>query len=159
MADFDALAAMLGSQDARHMGGPFDTYRAWAIFGADVGSWDLMGHGAWAVDLTATGETVGQIGLNHPPFFPERELGWLIYAPFRGRGYAREAATAARDHAFGPLGWDTLVSYIGCENAASIKVAEALGARLDPKAMRPDPEDPEDLVYRHPAPGPEGEAA
>jgi len=59
-----------------------------------------------------------------------------------GRGYATEAALALRDWAF------SLVSYIAPGNAASVAVAERLGARLDPAAPRTVPAD---LVYRHSA--------
>ena len=56
---------------------------------------------------------------------------------------------AARAHAYGALGWTTAVSYIDPQNARSIRVAERMGAKLDPDAV---PMDPGDLVYRHPAP-------
>lgn len=87
-----------------------------------------------------------QVGINHGPLFPEKELGWLIYAGHEGKGYASEAAAAFRDWAFGQLGLETLVSYVDPRNQRSIAVAERLGARLDANADRTDPDD---LVYRH----------
>jgi len=65
-----------------------------------------------------------------------------------GRGYATEAALALRDWAFSTLKLPSLVSYIAPGNAASVAVAERLGARLDPAAPRTVPAD---LVYRHSA--------
>jgi RimJ/RimL family protein N-acetyltransferase len=98
------------------------------------------------VEDRATGAYCGDVGLLHPAHYPEIELGWTLVAEAEGRGIACEAAVAARDWAFGTLGLTTLVSYIGPENARSIRLAERLGAVRDDTAARPEPED---LVYRH----------
>lgn len=91
-------------------------------------------------------ECVGQVGINHGPLFPERELGWLLYEGHEGQGYATEAARALRDWAFGAGGLETLVSYFDAGNHRSIAVAERLGGRPDPDAPR---QDPDDIVYRY----------
>lgn len=145
MADFPAYADFLASPRAQHMGGPYDQRGAWGVFCHDVALWVLFGHGALMIDLPG-GVCVGQVGINHGPLFPEKELGWLVYAGHEGQGYASEAAAALRDWAFGPGGLETLVSYVDPRNARSIAVAERLGAQLDAGAARTDPED---LVYRH----------
>ncbi len=98
------------------------------------------------IELRSTGACIGQVGINGGPLFPEKELGWLLYEGFEGAGYATEAATALRDWARETLGLDRLVSYIDPDNIASARVAERIGARLDPEAPR---QDPDDLVYRH----------
>ncbi|MCY1557462.1 Acetyltransferase (GNAT) domain protein [compost metagenome] len=103
------------------------------------------------IDLTATGQCVGQVGINHGPLFPEKELGWMLYEGHEGQGYAMEAAGALRDWAFAERGFDTLVSYCDPANVRSIAVAKRLGAVLDPDAPR---QDQEDLVFRHPRPLP-----
>jgi RimJ/RimL family protein N-acetyltransferase len=139
----------MASQRSVYMGGPFDTRAAWGMFCHDVAVWQLFGHGALMIDLTATGDCVGQIGINHGPLFPEKELGWMIYEGHEGKGYATEAARALRDWAFGTLGLETLVSYVDPANAGSIAVAQRLGAVLDPHALK---QDPEDLVFRHARP-------
>jgi RimJ/RimL family protein N-acetyltransferase len=144
--DFPAYAALMASSRSVGMGGPFDTRAAWGIFCHDVALWQLFGHGALMVDLNATGECVGQVGINHGPLFPEKELGWQLYEGHEGRGYATEAARALRDWGFRALGLRTLVSYIDPGNARSAAVAERLSAILDPTAAR---QDPGDLVYRH----------
>lgn len=148
-ADFPAYERLMASQRSVYMGGPFDTRAAWGMFCHDVAVWQLFGHGGLMIDVIATGDCVGQIGINHGPLFPEKELGWMIYEGHEGKGYATEAALALRDWAFGTLGLDTLVSYVDPGNAASIAVAQRLGAVLDPDAAR---QDPEDLVFRHPRP-------
>ena len=148
LADYEPLAAFYQSDRAQYVHGPVDSVRVWYGFGMDVGSWDLQGFGAWAVTLSDK-TLIGQITLNHPPAYPENELGWILFDGYEGNGYVAEAATAARAYAFNTIGWTTAVSYIDPNNARSIRVAERLGATLDANAAKPDPED---LVYRHPAP-------
>lgn len=145
-ADFALYAELMASQRSIHMGGPYDTFAAWGLFCHDIALWHLFGHGALMLDLRSTGECVGQVGINHGPLFPEKELGWLLYPGHEGHGYAIEAARALRDWAFAIRGLLTLVSYVDPANSRSIAVAERLGATLDNEAPR---QDPEDLVYRH----------
>lgn len=145
-ADFPAYEALLASPRSVHMGGPYNSFAAWGLFCHDIALWHLFGHGALMIDLRSTGECVGQVGINHGPLFPEKELGWLLYPGHEGHGYAGEAARALRDWAFAVRGLPTLVSYVDPANARSIAVAERLGATLDALAPR---QDPEDLVYRH----------
>lgn len=145
--DFPAYAELMASPRARCMGGPFDLRAAWGIFCHDVAQWSLFGHGALMVNLAAGGACVGQVGINHGPLFPERELGWLVYGGHEGQGYATEAARALRDWAATARGMRGLVSYIDPANHLSVAVAERLGARRDDTAPR---QDPDDLVYRHP---------
>lgn len=146
MDDFPAYAGLMASPRSAYMGGPFDTRAAWGMFCHDVALWQFFGHGALMIDVTATGECVGQVGINHGPLFPEKELGWMIYEGHEGNGYATEAAAALRDWAFATLKIGSLVSYIDAGNAASIAVAKRLGGVLDPAAVK---QDPEDVVYRH----------
>ncbi|MFV0387050.1 GNAT family N-acetyltransferase [Paracoccus sp. (in: a-proteobacteria)] len=145
MGDFDIYAALMMSDRAVHMGGPFDLAGAWQWFASDVAQWPLRGCGALAVTETASGRLVGQVVLNDLPHFPERELGWMAFA--EGHGFLTEAAARMRDFAFGTLGWPALVSYVAPANRRSAALAERLGALPDPDAPRPDPAD---LVWRHP---------
>ena len=146
LADFDAYLELMASPRSAGMGGPFDEARAWGLFCHDVACWTLFGHGALMIDVAATGECVGQVGINHGPLFPEKELGWLLYDGFEGQGYVTEAAAALRDWAFAELGLPSLVSYFDPANTRSIAVAERLGAVRDDDAPR---QDPDDVVYRH----------
>lgn len=150
LADFDAYRDLMASPRSTYMGGPFDEARAWGLFCHDIACWSLFGHGALMVDVTATNECVGQVGINHGPLFPEKELGWLLYDGFEGQGYVTEAAAALRDWAFAELRLPSLVSYFDPANVRSIAVAERLGAARDDAAPR---QDPEDVVYRHLPPG------
>ncbi len=147
-ADFEPIRALLMSERAEYMGGPFTLEQAWKEFCMDVAGWMINGHGGWSIEARSGG-FVGMVALTERPDFPERELGWMLLPEAEGKGYAVEAACAARAHAYGPLGWPTVVSYISPENARSIALAERLGATRDDTA---EPPEPGDLVYRHPAP-------
>ena len=57
------------------------------------------------------------------------ELVWMLAKEHWGRGYATEAALAARDHAFKTLKLPRLISLIMKGNDRSIRVAERIGAR------------------------------
>ena len=98
--------------------------------------------------IDAGGVTVGQVGLNAGPLFPETELGWQLFQGHEGKGYATEAAAALRDWGFANLGVASLVSYVDPGNLASARVAERLGAVLDADAPR-QIGDETDLVFRH----------
>ncbi len=145
-ADWSAYAALMMSQRAIYMGGPFSQAAAWGMFCADHAQWSLFGCGALMMEDRATGACLGQVGVNSGPLFPEQELGWLLYEGAEGQGLAFEAATTLRDWARDRAGLPTLVSYVDPGNLRSIALAERMGARLDDAAPRPDPTD---LVLRH----------
>ena len=136
---------MMSSDRARFMGGPFAPRAAWGMFCADHAQWDFFDCGALMIEDRATCACLGQVGINAGPFFPEQELGWMLYPGAEGHGYAFEAAQALRQWAQ-DAGLATLVSYVDEQNTRSRGLAEKLGAVLDADAPRPDPTD---LVYRH----------
>lgn len=148
--DFDALAAFYETARSQFVGGPLSRAKVWRSFSSDVGQWVLLGFGAWAIENRETGAYMGQICLNHPEHFPEKEMGWLLWDGFEGHGYAYEAALAVRNFAYGTLGWRTVVSYIDPGNSRSIKLAETLGAKRE--AGAPTPNNDPCLVFRHPSP-------
>lgn len=145
--DWPDYCAMMGSERAVYMGGPFEPRAAWGMFCHDAAGWALFGVGALMVERD--GATIGQVGINHGPLFPEPELGWCLYAGHEGHGYATEAAHALRTWSYGAQKVTTLVSYTDADNRASHAVAERLGAVRDPGAVV---QDAGDIVYRHPAP-------
>ncbi|WP_246710116.1 GNAT family N-acetyltransferase [Martelella soudanensis] len=145
-ADWPAYFAFLASERARYMSGPHSAETAWAFFCNDIAQWSLFGHGALMFEDRDTGATLGQVALCQGPLFPELELGWFVYDGAEGKGYVLEAAAAMRDWGFEALGIAECVSYIDPENTRSIRLAERLGARLDPDAPAPHPAT---LVYRH----------
>lgn len=146
MADYPAYAAFMASDRSRMMGGPHRGWAAWGLFSSDVAMWELYGHGALMIDLRDSGVCAGQVGINHGPMFPEKELGWMLYAGFEGRGYATEAGAALRDWAFDVLKLETLVSYFDPQNHKSMAVSARLGGRRDDSAK---PQDEGDVVFRY----------
>ena len=102
--------------------------RAWTEFSYYTAGWMLHGHGLWAVDLK-DGTLAGfvMVALEWDDWEPE--LGWMMLPDHRGRGYASEAAAAARDYGHTLL--PTFVSYIDPANTASSRVAARLGAMRD----------------------------
>lgn len=144
--DWPDYAALMASDRASHMGGPFDARAAWGLFCHDAAGWALWGLGALMIERRADGVTVGQVGVNKGPLFPETELGWMLYDGFEGQGLATEAGAALRDHALDRVA--TLVSYVDPQNAASAAVARRLGGVSDPAAPR-QTGDEGDLVFRY----------
>ena len=130
LEDFPQFAEELAKPRTRYMDGPLSTDTAWTFFTNDLACWPLLGIGGLMIERD--GEVVGQVAIGKPPRFPETEIGWIIYEAHEGHGYAVEAAFALRDWAYTNAGLDTLDSYVDRENAASIRLAEKLGAAPDP---------------------------
>jgi RimJ/RimL family protein N-acetyltransferase len=150
LADFAPLADFYESPRAAFVGGPTTREQAWRILAQEAGHWHLQGFGRWIVEHRATGAAIGIVGLWFPEGFPERELGWDLFGGHEGRGYATEAARAARAHAYDALGWSTVISLVADGNHASARVAERLGARPDGRFTHE--RFGEATVWRHPAP-------
>jgi len=147
--DWPAWRDFAASDRARFVGGPIDEAKAWRAFGHVIGMWVLRGYGSFVLTETGSDEPLGMCGPWHPADWPEPELGWTVWSTdAEGRGFAFEAATAARAHAFDDLHWSTAVSYIDPDNARSIALAQRLGAIMDPAAV-PPPSDKSVLVFRH----------
>lgn len=142
--DFPAFAAFYASPRSKLIGGPHDSGKAWKTFAADAGHWVLKGFGWFIID-NGTGAQ-GVCGLHHPPHQDIPELGWVLFDHATGKGYATEAAAAARDWAVGNLQLPQLVSYIDAKNTASQKVARRLGATTDGSRAR---HDPDCEIWRH----------
>lgn len=146
LEDFPGYAAIMASPRSVFMGGPYDLRGAWGMFCHDIALWSLYGHGALMIDIRETGTCIGQVGINHGPLFPEKELGWLLYDGFEGFGYATEASAALRDWARDAVKLPTLVSYFDPENHRSMAVSARLGGVRDDTAPV---QDEGDVVYRY----------
>jgi RimJ/RimL family protein N-acetyltransferase len=147
--DVDAFVRFYQTDRARYVGGPMTDRAAWRFFGTELGHWQMRGYGMFSLTLKGDDTPLGIVGHWYPLGWPETEIGWVLFdAANEGRGLAREAAQACISHAWDVLGWETVVSYIDPDNAASVRLAERLGATLDPAAVQPKPEEP-CLVYRH----------
>jgi RimJ/RimL family protein N-acetyltransferase len=89
------------------------------------------GWGNWAVELRATGEFIGFVGLTVPrrvlPFSPCVEIGWRLARAHWGKGLATQAAHAALGIGFGQLGLRQVVSFTSVLNLRSRAVMERIG--------------------------------
>lgn len=148
--DAATYEAFYASPRASFVGGPLTAERAWRSLAQEAGHWVLRGYGRWTLVEKATGEVVGCAGLWFPGGFPERELGWDLFDGATGKGFATEAGRAARDYAYGTLGWTTVISLIANGNDGSVGVAKRLGAKLD--GTFDHAHFGPTQVWRHPAP-------
>ncbi|MEV0603303.1 GNAT family N-acetyltransferase [Streptomyces sp. NPDC050315] len=103
--------------------------------------WDIEGFGLFAVELRASGELAGFVGLSVPHFLPEVlpavEIGWRLGRPYWGRGIATEAARAALDYGFRERGLERIISIAQRGNDASERIMRKLGMRLDRETVDP----------------------
>ncbi|CAN5247047.1 GNAT family N-acetyltransferase [soil metagenome] len=138
--DFDAFAELNQDPIAMHfIGGQMPRAAAWRKFLVMPGAWVVQGFGMFSVLDKVTGEWLGQLGPWQPEGWPGTEVGWGFKRAAWGRGYAHEAAVAAIDWAFDTLGWDEVIHSIAPDNAASIALAQRLGARNRGPGTLPEP--------------------
>ena len=113
---------------------------------------DARGFGFWAVEMQATEQLVGFVGLSVPSFeahfTPCVEIGWRIAFEHWGKGIATEAARASLDAAFHELGLSEVVSFTATTNKRSMRVMERLGMRHDEEAHFDHPAIPEGHALR-----------
>ncbi|TPL95545.1 GNAT family N-acetyltransferase [Mesorhizobium sp. B2-3-12] len=100
---------------------------------------DRDGIGFTAVEVAATGECIGFVGItgtDHLDFLPASmiEIGWRLAPEFWGKGYVTEAAEAWLTHGFETLGLDEIVSFAVANNDHSTAVMRRLGMSADPSA-------------------------
>lgn len=113
--------------------GPMDGEESHALLLRLAGHHALAGWGQYLMFEQESGALVGYAGLARAErgigedYDPFPEIGWTVAPPFRGRGYAREAATAALAEA--DARWARTVCLVHAANAPSLRVAEALGYR------------------------------
>ncbi len=97
------------------------------------GLWDRNGWGPWAVELRATGEFAGFLGLLVPryplPGDPGVEVGWRLGRAHWGQGFATEGARLALEMGFGPLALPEIVAVTALGNLRSRAVMHKIGLR------------------------------
>lgn len=103
--------------------------------------WDDEGFGIFAVELLASGELAGFTGLFVPEFLPEVlpavAIGWRLASPFRGQGYASEAAQATLEFALQDRGLDRVISINRVADSASENVCHKLGMEPERETAHP----------------------
>ena len=102
---------------------------------ASIDAWQKQfserGWSNWAVELQATGQFIGFVGLSVPvrvlPFTPCVEIGWRLARSAWGQGYATEAAREALRFGFDTLQLEEIVSFTAAVNTRSRAVMERIG--------------------------------
>jgi RimJ/RimL family protein N-acetyltransferase len=113
------------------------------------------GHTFWVVERRSDAALLGFCGLkrSNQAGGPQgmMEVGWRLREDAWGQGYAREAATASLDCAFGRFGADEVIALTVLGNRASWGLMRRLGmARredLDFDSSDFDPADPRIIAY------------
>lgn len=104
---------------------------SWRAMASMAGQWQLRGYGPYAVEDKSTRTVLGTVGLWYPLEWPQPEIKWALARRHWGKGYASEAARAVQGMARERLPGLSLISLIDRENAASIALAQAVGARFE----------------------------
>ncbi|AYV31507.1 GNAT family N-acetyltransferase [Streptomyces sp. CJ_13] len=104
--------------------------------------WDEEGFGQFAVELLASGELIGVVGLSVPEWLPEVlpavEITWRLGRSYWGQGYASEAAQATLEFALQDRGLDRVIAINRAGNDESENVIRKLG--MEPDRDTTDPE-------------------
>ena len=103
----------------------------WRAMASMAGHWQLRGYGPYAVEEKVTRAVLGTVGLWYPLEWPEPEIKWALARRHWGKGYASEAVRAVQNMAWACVPDVSLISLIDSRNAASIKLALAVGATLE----------------------------
>jgi RimJ/RimL family protein N-acetyltransferase len=125
-----AVMRWLGGVKTREQyDGIVDRFMAWQ---------ELHGFTFWVVERKADGAFLGFCGLKiaddpGSPVEGELEIGWRLREDSWGQGYAKEAAIASLDFAFGPLRAERVVALTASGNRPSWGLMERLGMTRRPE--------------------------
>jgi RimJ/RimL family protein N-acetyltransferase len=98
-------------------------------------AFEIQHFGLWAVEVVASGEFIGFVGLNRPrwvsDFTPCFEIGWRLAKSAWGQGYAPEGARAVLQDGFQRFELNEILSWTAATNAKSVRVMEKIGMVTD----------------------------
>ena len=123
------------SQVTEFLTGPLTYNQVFAfVFNAN-NHFDKHGFTLWAVELKATGELIGFIGLSYinwdAHFTPAVEIAWRLGTKYWGFGYATEGAKACLNFGFKCINLEEIVAFTVPSNVRSIHVMEKIGMLRD----------------------------
>ena len=155
--DADRFYAVMNTPAVmRHLGGVQDRAKWDAAFGRIEGFQRDFGHTFWLLERKEDGELVGFCGLKRvnaggTDLTGQFEIGWRLRESAWGKGYAKEAAIASLDLAFGKFGAPHMVALTVEQNRESQGLMKRLGmkrrADLDFNDPRFGPELNPTIVY------------
>ena len=99
------------------------------IVNGPMKSYEKNGFGLWLILLRETGESIGMCGLIRRDGLDDVDIGYALLPRFWSRGYAVEAARAAKDYAGKVVGLKRIVAIVDPANESSIRVLEKIGLR------------------------------
>ena len=137
--DLELMADLLGDPEVMAFyAHPKDRAEALDWIGWNQRLYRERGFGLWVIEIREGGAFVGDCGLTPQDVDgnTEIEVGYHVRRSLQGRGYATEAAAAARDYARDVLRLDRLVAIIHPANVASQRVAEKIGLALEQELDR-----------------------
>ncbi|MHB8542144.1 MAG: GNAT family N-acetyltransferase [Candidatus Acidiferrales bacterium] len=137
--DLDALLTVLGdAKTMKYYPSAFqrDEVTRWIEW--CVESYEENGYGLYAMVLKKTNAVIGDCGHARQEVdgATEIEIGYHVLREHWGQGYATEAARGAASYGFETLCATRLISLIRPENAASRRVAEKVGMKIEKEIAR-----------------------
>jgi len=138
--DIDFLVGLWSDPVAtRYLSGPRDPDWLREVFTDTAANPQAEKYDLWPVVEKASGRLVGHCGLLDKDIEGqiEIELNYMFSPSAWGQGYAVEIGHGLVTYAFEALGLRRLIALIEPDNAASVRVAEKLGLRLEQEIIRP----------------------
>src|SRR5205814_7814308 len=134
--DLDRMAELMVNKDFMSLSmGPMTRVQVHGFLDKVMG-WDRDGLlSQFAMIVRSSGTLAGYCGFLHHEVDGkmEIEIGYRLDSAFWNRGLATEAARAVRDHVFGDLKLENVISLIHPVNYPSRRVAEKNGMTLERK--------------------------
>ena len=130
LRDVDDLVALYADPEVKRfipVTGGYGRDRATERVLADQREWEELGHRMLAIVESASGRFLGRVAIYDWAETNETEVGWVLRADARGRGFATEAGRACIAWAFANLPVPYVTAMIDPDNVASINVATRLG--------------------------------
>lgn len=131
--DWRAMHELYGDPECTRFtfGRPLSEGESWRTMASIPGHWQLRGYGPYALEERATGALIGTAGLWYPNDWPEPEIKYALSRRYWGKGFATEAVKRVQVMVAEKWPGKPPISFINAENTASIKLAIAIGARLE----------------------------
>ncbi len=129
------------------VGRKFTEGETWRTMCSMVGHWRIRGYGPYAIEDKSSGIVLGTAGFWYPNDWPSPEIKWALAPQHWGKGYASEAARSVQQTGINFLPDISLISFINAENAASIRLALAIGATFEKEVLF---RGAKWHIYRHP---------
>ena len=135
--DLDDVAEMFADEELmRFYSRPKSRAESLAWIEWNLRLYEKHGFGLWVMESLDGSEFLGDCGLTPQTVdgVIDIEVGWHTVRTQWNQGFASEAASACRDHAFGELALRRLISIIEPTNIASRRVAEKIGMKIEKTA-------------------------